>query len=283
MCKIPMSKTQIDRLGDRLKGGPHTDTDLGLLDDYRRSFGEAYEAVVHTIRQQGEFPTGRLAKSTPSIVEKLRRESLRLSQMQDIAGCRVVVGNIMEQDQFVAFLLSAFPNVSAIDRRNKPSYGYRAVHIIVVITGKPVEIQVRTTLQHLWAEVSEKSSDVLDPTIKYGGGSEPLRNFLKSSSVWLARYENFEKEYCIFVTSRQRADAAYESSENEFTKLAGHHVPDHQIQELRINLETLAREKRLLEMQDQEMQRNLEQLSNEITQRLTWVHSSLVKLGRQIQ
>src|ERR1022692_105436 len=117
---MPVSKTQIDRLGDRLKGGPHTESDLRLLDDYRRSFGEAYEAVVQTIRQRGEFPTGRLAKSTLSITEKLRRESLRLSQMQDIAGCRVVVGNVVEQEQFVASLITDFPKASVIDRRNNP-------------------------------------------------------------------------------------------------------------------------------------------------------------------
>lgn len=99
---MPVSKTQIDRLGDRLKKGRHTESDLRLLEDYRRSFGEAYETVVRTLRQRGELPTGRLAKSTVSIVEKLRRESIRLSQMQDIAGCRVVVRNVLEQEQFVA-------------------------------------------------------------------------------------------------------------------------------------------------------------------------------------
>jgi hypothetical protein len=61
MCKMPISKTQIDRLGDRLKVGPHAESDLRLLDDYRRSFGEVYDTVVRTIRQCGEFPTGRLA------------------------------------------------------------------------------------------------------------------------------------------------------------------------------------------------------------------------------
>ena len=96
MMKNALSKTQVDRLGDRLKGGSHTESDLRLLDAYRRSFGEAYEAVVQIIRQHGELPTGRLAKSTLSIVEKLRRESIRLSQMQDIAGCRVVVVDVVE-------------------------------------------------------------------------------------------------------------------------------------------------------------------------------------------
>src|SRR3990172_4493543 len=114
---MSVSKTQIDRLGDRLKEGFHTESDLRLLDDYRWSFGEAYEAVVRTIRRGGEFPTGRLAKSTLSIVEKLRRESIRLSQMQDIAGCRVVVTNVVQQDRFVASLKTDFPGASVIDRR----------------------------------------------------------------------------------------------------------------------------------------------------------------------
>ena len=70
MMKSALSKTQIDRLGERLKGGSHTESDLRLLDEYRRSFGEAYEAVLRTIRQRGEFPTGRLAKSTSLLDER---------------------------------------------------------------------------------------------------------------------------------------------------------------------------------------------------------------------
>ena len=153
-----------------------------MLDDYRRTFVDAYEAVIGTLRQRGQFPTGRLAKSTVSIAEKLRRESIRLSQMQDIAGCRIVVGNVVQQEQFVSSLISDFPGASVIDRRANPSYGYRAIHIIVELAGKPVEIQIRTSLQHLWAEVSEKSSDVLDPTIKYGGGPESWRNYCVSTT-----------------------------------------------------------------------------------------------------
>lgn len=69
--RMAISKTQVDRLGDRLKQGPHTESDLRLLDEYRRSFSEACEAVVRTIRELGGAPTARLAKSTLSIVEKL--------------------------------------------------------------------------------------------------------------------------------------------------------------------------------------------------------------------
>jgi putative GTP pyrophosphokinase len=76
-----ISKTQVDRLGDRLKHDRVDAADLRLLDEYRRSFGDAYSAVVSTIRQQLALdPTGRRAKSTGAIVDKLRRESIRSSE-----------------------------------------------------------------------------------------------------------------------------------------------------------------------------------------------------------
>src|SRR5437667_6047131 len=96
------SKNQVDRLGDRLRRGAIEDADLKLLDAYRRSFVPGYEKVIATIREVIAYhPTGRPAKSTTSIVEKLKRESIRLTQMQDIAGCRLVVRRIGTQNTVV--------------------------------------------------------------------------------------------------------------------------------------------------------------------------------------
>ena len=278
---MPVSKTQLDRLGDRLKEGLHTESDLRLLDDYRRSFGEAYEVVVGTIRQHGDFATGRLAKSTVSIVEKLRRESIRLSQIQDIAGCRVVVVNVVEQEQFVAFIKTSFPEASVIDRRDKPSYGYRAIHIIAEIYGKPIEIQVRSYLQHLWAEVSEKSSDVLDSTIKYGGGADSWRNFLTKSSEWVALFEDFEEKYFKGVVSKEVADAAHEKFKKAVADLSEHQVPDKEVQELRAKLDESTREMEGREQKDQEMRRELVRLLNLNTSLLTEAIARLDELKRK--
>ncbi len=190
------SNTQIDQLGDRMRKGPITEADLILLDEYRRSFGEAYEAVLRTIQQQLQLePTGRPAKSTSSIIEKLHRESIRLSQMQDIAGCRLVVGDLVKQEEVVASLSTVFPGASVIDRRANPSYGYRAVHIIPRIFEKLIEVQVRTSLQHIWAEYSEKLSDVFDPSIKYGGGDDNIRGILTDHSKAVREIEELEKKY----------------------------------------------------------------------------------------
>lgn len=186
------SKTQIDRLGDRLREGAIQDADLKLLDAYRRSFVPAYEEVIAAIKECSPYPpTGRPAKSTTSIVEKLKRESIRLTQMQDIAGCRVVVQRIGTQNSVVKRLKGKLDAV-VVDRRKQSSHGYRAVHVVARAQRQPIEIQVRTMLQHLWAEFSEKLSDVVDPAIKYGGGPKELRDILDRFSVSVAKLESLE-------------------------------------------------------------------------------------------
>jgi putative GTP pyrophosphokinase len=189
-----MTKNQADQLGARLRKGDVSEADLRLLDSYRRSFEQAYEHVIVVIRETLKLePTGRPAKSTTSIVEKLRRESIRLTQVQDIAGCRVVVEDIELQDKAVGELARVFGDTTVVDRREKPSHGYRAVHVIVKVSGKHIEVQVRTALQHLWAEFSEKLSDRIDPMIKYGGGPQETQDMLGKLSPVFAMIEQLEQ------------------------------------------------------------------------------------------
>ena len=172
-----MTGAELDRLGDRLRLEV-TPEDLTALDSYRRSFRSAYDAVVDRIRNELSLEvSGRPAKSTAAIVDKLRRSTMRLTQMQDIAGCRTVVSNVAHQSRLVGRLESMF-DLAIIDRRARPSNGYRAVHAIVRDTGLPVEIQVRTDLQHAWAELSEKLADNFGIELKYGGGPPEVRKTL---------------------------------------------------------------------------------------------------------
>jgi len=79
------------------------------------------------------------------------------------------------------------------DRRVIPSHSYRADHIIVEVSGRLVEIQVRTTLQNLWADLSERLADRFDPAIKYGGGPEELRLILEGTSKAVEGVEELER------------------------------------------------------------------------------------------
>ncbi len=214
---MSLSKTQIDKLGERLKKGDITEDNLRLLDAYRRSFSEAYEFVVGAIRNElGLEPTGRPAKSTTSIADKLRRESIRLTQIQDIAGCRLIVAGVTEQERTVQSLTSLFERAVIVDRRQKPSHGYRAVHVIVTHLSKMVEIQVRTSPQHLWAELSEKFSDVNDPAIKYGGGDKTIQDLLISLSSLVASYESLEEIIADHQANSTTDEAFTEEEKREF-------------------------------------------------------------------
>ena len=129
---VRLTKTEVDRLGERLKAGDVSEADLRLLDEYRLSFGDVLDFIVGRIEQALQLkPSQRRAKTTQSIRLKLGRESIRLSQMQDIAGCRLVVRDEVQQDGVVQSLQHLFPDAAVVDRRQRPSYGYRAVHLIV--------------------------------------------------------------------------------------------------------------------------------------------------------
>jgi putative GTP pyrophosphokinase len=187
----PFAEAASNQLGERPRKAL-TVEDLRLLDQYRREFRPDYDAVVMSIKSTlGLDASGRPAKSTSAILDKLKRRSARLSQMQDIAGCRVIVANILAQDAVVNRLTAMFPSVT-VDRRERPSHGYRAVHVVARLTKRPIEIQVRTSLQQLWAELSEKASDAFGIGVKYGDGPMSIREVLDGTSELLAKFEAAE-------------------------------------------------------------------------------------------
>lgn len=66
--------------------------------------------------------------------------------------------------------------------------------MIADVAGKTVEIQVRTELQHMWAELSEKCADIFGSEVKYGGGDQAIRQHLEFLSNLVAEYEDIEIE-----------------------------------------------------------------------------------------
>ncbi len=188
---MTFSKSEVNRLGERLRSGSASTADLKLLDEYRRSFRPAFEEVETAVRLAviGEV-SGRSEKTTTSIEAKLRRSALQLSRIQDIAGLRIVGSDLSWQDATVAGLVAHWPDARVVDRRATPTFGYRAVHVIPVAMGLPIEVQVRTRLQHLWAQVSETAADRVGTALKYGGGPAYLTTLLLAISESVSRIES---------------------------------------------------------------------------------------------
>lgn len=167
----PYSNSQIDKLGDRIRPVERpSPEDMAMLRTIIEAHEPALEEVERRLDQAGYRVVGRY-KTITTILDKLRRQHIRLSQIQDLVGCRMVYDwSLSEQNHHVERIRRLFDEpCEVIDRREQPTHGYRAVHLIPRVDGLRVEIQVRTSLQHHWAEVTEKLGDVWGRAIRYGG------------------------------------------------------------------------------------------------------------------
>jgi ppGpp synthetase/RelA/SpoT-type nucleotidyltranferase len=185
---LPFSKTQIEKLGGRLVRTKNPDpTDLEMLQTLLSVYSEVMEtAVARVSARVGVAPTSRV-KNTGTIFEKLEREGGSwLKSIQDLAGLRIVADvDRRGQDELVRRVVAEFSEESrlprVIDRREAPSHGYTAVHIVVFPDGLPVEVQVRTRLQHEWAEMFEKLADRFGRGIRYGNPPDHWREKVQAS------------------------------------------------------------------------------------------------------
>lgn len=197
-----LSRTAVDRAGDLLRRyrlGEKTDSiDLGIAMDrlaaFRREWSDPPQpltTVIMGLRSMVEKlgiptkPTQRL-KRMARIIDKLARyPTSRLTQMQDIGGCRVVVNTLGEvralQRRLVEVWGGDIRDVDDYVDRPKPD-GYRAIHMVVVKQQHLVEIQLRTRLQHEWATLVERMEGTLRARLREGEGDSALRNALQDLS-----------------------------------------------------------------------------------------------------
>ena len=191
---MTLSNSEIDQLGDRFRNHCLEDGDLKKLHEFRQTYNDidaqVYKLIEDALKKSMDklklVITKRKRKTRQSIVDKLyRQKKLRLSQMQDIAGCRIVVqGGTQAARQVNKQLVNAFEEKQLIIQskpRNKD--GYRAIHIIVKINKKSYEIQLRTLAQDFFANLVERLSDK-ENTLKYGGSDreQPVLKKLEALS-----------------------------------------------------------------------------------------------------
>lgn len=153
--------------------------------------------------------TAQRLKRIPSIIKKLKRKyrgnkaTMKLSQMQDIGGCRAVLKtNELARKLVDKYYLKGDLKHTIVRQRDyvanpKPD-GYRSVHLIYSYfsdkkkthyNGLLVEVQIRSKLQHLWATAIETVDFFTRQAIKSNQGQKEWLDFFKLVSSAIAIIE----------------------------------------------------------------------------------------------
>lgn len=238
---MPLDRATIDALGRRLeRAKAPAQADLDELAILQNSYLPSLEIVTGRLRDLLGSPptfegisltaTSRL-KTVATIVEKLRKHETKLSLMRDVVGVRIVGGlSRAGQDRLVALVARTFSvsESGIIDRRRNPRHGYRAVHVVPRVDERPVEIQIRTGLQHVWANGMERFADVFGRQIRYGGepsGSSAeqrahRRRFVEEYKRQADLIESFELTELQVVRSREEL-RGHEGQEDKLSRSPG--------------------------------------------------------------
>jgi ppGpp synthetase/RelA/SpoT-type nucleotidyltranferase len=142
-------------------------------------------------------------KRAQSIIEKLtRNQSMKLRNMQDIGGARVICRSIRYINK-IKRELTKVADFKVTDYIASPKDdGYRGIHLIGKFTGSDlldaysIEIQLRTVRMHSWATSVEIIDLFTKQSLKQGQGKPQWREFFRHASLVLAAMDgvNISKE-----------------------------------------------------------------------------------------
>lgn len=133
-------------------------------------------------------------KKFATIVDKLARfEGMKLSRMEDIGGCRVVVPDMDVSRELARRLKKNWTVKRDRDYVAEPKPdGYRARHLVAVKDGWFVEVQIRTVLQDFWANTVERDGRRTGVGLKFGNGTAAVRDQYRQISELMAAEERGE-------------------------------------------------------------------------------------------
>jgi hypothetical protein len=204
------SREDVNIAGRELRAEPSTghvsEWALAVVNNWRASHSyplNAFEIGLRDrVRKHARASTVyQRLKRLPAIQQKLiLQSSMKLSQMQDLGGCRAVVPTWAT----VLTLYNAYNSsrqkhvlVHEDDYINHPrDSGYRGIHLIYKYEGRQrpeynglkIEIQLRTRLQHAWATAVETVGTLLKQPLKSNiGEADWLRFFALMGSALAER------------------------------------------------------------------------------------------------
>jgi len=161
-----------------------------------------HETVGKIRKLKLEGITAARLKRMSSVRKKLRRLDTKLDQIQDLGGCRAVLRSIADAKKLFDYYQTASRHVlhKSTDYVANPKIGgYRSYHLMLrfqgigpdqVYSGRRVELQIRTRLQHSWATAVEAVGLFRREDIKAGEGSPDWLRLFDLMSSELAIAEN---------------------------------------------------------------------------------------------
>ncbi|MDI1495696.1 MAG: RelA/SpoT protein [Cenarchaeum symbiont of Oopsacas minuta] len=177
---------------------------INTLDLFKRKLDE----LSTNLRINTKTSTVYRLKRRFSIINKLKRsyaengEHMKLTRMQDIAGCRLVLADLELMNQMRCEIDEKINHLKIKEYdyiENPKDDGYRSIHLIYrhntttminkFYNGFLVEIQLRTKLQHLWATAVETVDLFTKQSLKSNNGEQDWRDFFKLVSSAFAIME----------------------------------------------------------------------------------------------
>ena len=179
---------------------------MDVVDNWRAAHAYPLNTFQITLRNRARridrYPlVAQRRKRVRSIREKLIRYPwLKLSQMQDIAGCRAILSSVENVYELVSMYKRGYSQhvlVSENDYIRKPKAdGYRSYHLIYRygdakhpdFQDRQIEMQIRSQMQHCWATAVETVDIFLRQGLKAHRGDPKWRRFfaLSGSAIALA-------------------------------------------------------------------------------------------------
>lgn len=181
---------------------------LDVINNWRSAHAYPLNTFQITLRNRARkfeksVTVAQRAKRLDSIHRKLlSKKTMRLTQMQDVAGCRAIFSKLIS-----VYKLADYYKRKDFDHkyRNEKDYisepkpdGYRSYHLVYEYvgteatsdyTGMRVEIQIRTQLQHSWATAVEAVGLFTRQALKSNQGDEDWLRFFALMSSAIAAIE----------------------------------------------------------------------------------------------
>ena len=207
LCMVSLSA--MDGLGRALRDGTMTQTDFDLLAELRSAWRDErswWEESLRRVCTRADVTVTGRVKNLGTLREKLHRMNGGLSTIRDVVGVRVVAhGGRFEQLWTFVDVGEVARNHSMkfIDRISDPRFGYRALHLEVRRNGVRAEVQIRSQLQHEWAEAMERFADKAGRDVRYvenydfpllsGATRQMALKCREYLSMWSSEINSFER------------------------------------------------------------------------------------------